>query len=423
MPDYLQAPKPDILVAQLGARRHYAVPIAFASRTRLARFCTDFYVESEFASWWLQQAGTRLGVSAFRRLAGRHAPGGLESAVVSSFWGFALWQRLHRSVFADAATQEENWIPLGQRFSSRCASQLNNQTRGVYAFTSAALELFLEARRRGISTWLDHATAPRSYEMALVAQEAERYPGWARAAVSAGQSSAYEARQQEELALADIVICGSTFAKRAVETLGTDSSRIRVVPLGFRAFLPKVETGNIGARSGRSLNVLFAGGEGLRKGIGYLQQALARLGSFNIKAKAAGDLDLSEMALGVLARDIELLGPVPRSEMTKLLHWADVLVLPSISDTFGIVILEALGHGVPVIATDHTGAPDVLREGLDGFVVPVRSVDVIADRLERLALSPDLLASMKAHARQRARDFDLEHYARRLIAAVSGENV
>ena len=88
----------------------------------------------------------------------------------------------------------------------------------------------------------------------------------------------------------------------------------------------------------------------------------------------------------------------------------DVLIFPSLCDGFGLVILEAQACGLPVISTANTGAPDVLTEGVDGYVVPIRSVDRIAEKLESLLDSPSRLAALKDAAAAKARAFRWEDY-------------
>ena len=142
------------------------------------------------------------------------------------------------------------------------------------------------------------------------------------------------------------------------------------------------------------------------------------MGSSRVEARAAGELELSPLAHRELAPYMQLLGPVARYEMPALFRWADVLVLPSISDTFGMVILEAMAAGVPVIASENTAAPDLVRDGIDGYVVPIRDSDGIAEHLERLALDPGLLVEMSRKARSRAAEFSVGHYGGRLVSAL-----
>jgi glycosyltransferase involved in cell wall biosynthesis len=66
-----------------------------------------------------------------------------------------------------------------------------------------------------------------------------------------------------------------------------------------------------------------------------------------------------------------------------------------------LVVLEAMASGLPVIATEH-GSADVLRDGIDGFLVPIRDAQAIADRLERLYRDPELREHMGRNAREQA---------------------
>jgi hypothetical protein len=76
---------------------------------------------------------------------------------------------------------------------------------------------------------------------------------------------------------------------------------------------------------------------------------------------------------------------VPHRTLLEAMTRAHVFVFPSIVEGFGMVITEALAAGLPVITTPHTAGPDILTEGHDGFIVPIRDPDAIAERITRLA--------------------------------------
>jgi glycosyltransferase involved in cell wall biosynthesis len=88
----------------------------------------------------------------------------------------------------------------------------------------------------------------------------------------------------------------------------------------------------------------------------------------------------------------------------------DVLVLPSLFEGFGLVILEAMAQRLPVIATPHTAGPDVISEGVDGFIVPIRSAEAIAAGLDQLASNAKLLQEMKQAAEEKAKTQRWENY-------------
>jgi glycosyltransferase involved in cell wall biosynthesis len=81
---------------------------------------------------------------------------------------------------------------------------------------------------------------------------------------------------------------------------------------------------------------------------------------------------------------------VPNSELRELYSRASVFVLPSIEEGFGMVLGEAMACGCPVIASTNTGASELISDGTEGFIVPIRSPEVIADRLQQLADEPEL---------------------------------
>jgi glycosyltransferase involved in cell wall biosynthesis len=97
-----------------------------------------------------------------------------------------------------------------------------------------------------------------------------------------------------------------------------------------------------------------------------------------------------------------------------------VAVLPSISDGFGLVILEAMACGIPVIATDRTGAADLMEDGAHGFIVPARDVAALKERLAYLYRNHAEAKAMGARARERVLSaFTWEHYGERVVSVYS----
>jgi glycosyltransferase involved in cell wall biosynthesis len=152
----------------------------------------------------------------------------------------------------------------------------------------------------------------------------------------------------------------------------------------------------------------------MRKGIGDFVEAMRLAGAERFKGRVVGNVKLSDYGRQKVSGVVELIGSIPRSDMAAQYRWADLLVLPSVSDTFGLVILEAMALGLPVIASKNTGGPDILRDGVDGFIVPVMAPEAIADCLMRFARDPKLLQEMSRNSFDRCRLFGMEAYARKL---------
>jgi glycosyltransferase involved in cell wall biosynthesis len=89
---------------------------------------------------------------------------------------------------------------------------------------------------------------------------------------------------------------------------------------------------------------------------------------------------------------------VPQSQLLDLYGQADVFVMASVEEGLAMVIPQALACGLPVICTTHSGGDDLVRDGVNGFVVPIRDPHALAERLAALRDDPDLLSRMKRAA-------------------------
>jgi len=82
------------------------------------------------------------------------------------------------------------------------------------------------------------------------------------------------------------------------------------------------------------------------------------------------------------------------------------------------VILEAMSRGLPVITTSHTAGPDIIKDGVDGFIVPIRSAETITQHLTTLMRDRERLQSMGEAARRTAAGCSWENYRRTLVDSV-----
>ncbi len=201
-------------------------------------------------------------------------------------------------------------------------------------------------------------------------------------------------REEAEYAEADCITVPSSFSARTFIELGVPAHKVQQLSYGVNlsAFYPS------GQPTDGAMDILFVGVGDLRKGVPDLLRAYQLLKHPRKSLSFAGAFSprmLQHMrALGLWSDDIRLLGQLNWPDLRARMSSSHVLVLPSVEEGFGLVMPQALACGCPVIATDHTGAPDLFTDGDAGFIVPIRRPDLIADRLQRLADEPELRARM-----------------------------
>jgi glycosyltransferase involved in cell wall biosynthesis len=403
---------PLVAVAQLGSRMHYAVPLALYRGGILGRFYTDSYVTGRTVRSLLETAHRLRPLRPLVRLRDRSVAD-LPRRVVTAFHGLGIryYLRLRRASHPAAATAVHLWA--GRVFCRKVIRSGLRSADAVYGFASASKELFEFAKGGGTKCILDQMAIMELYYH-LWEEEAARWRGWEEPPTLGEANWAFFRREDEERELADLILCPSDFVVRFVASKGGAAEKCRVVPYGVNLSGFRCERSPY--VGGRPLRILFVGRVSLMKGLPYLLEAVKRLKSRNIEVRLVGEIALAENAIAPYRRLCRFLGPVARSEVLRHYAWADILVLPTLCEGLALVQLEAMAAGVPVIATPNAG--NVVRDGVDGFVVPIRDAEAIAEKIEYLAQRPEVLREMSHSARKQAEEFSLEKYGERLIKAI-----
>lgn len=409
--------KPQVVVAQIGARMHYAVPAILHRAGMLAKFYTDAYV-GRGSHWHIL---TKL------------AP------LIPEKWRPAVWQRLQErredslpadkiiafNLFGMAVNRAHPKAPglgeleklhreYGRRFCDLVLRHNGlDQAQGIYSFPWTSLPLFQRAKRTGMKCILEQCSAPGKIYRNLLAEEMELWAGWESAPArrkTADGKIEQEELEQNEWQEADAIICPSAFVSQGLRDTGVPAEKLWEVPYGIDT--SKFPGERQAWDGGRPLRVLFAGGVSLGKGAHYLLRALEILDTPKVSARMVGPVSIVEPYQTRLQRRVELTGRRPRQEMRRHYEWADLFVLPSICEGSATVNYEALAAGLPVITTSNAGS--VVRDGIEGFIVPIRDAAALAARIDLLAANPGLLAHMAQRARERAAEYSWERYGERL---------
>ncbi len=398
-----------VITSQLGARMHYAIPRMLHRAGRLHRCYTDICGSFGWPRW-LRRLPAAWQPVALRRLTGRLVPD-LPRERVVSFAGLGLayaWQRYGAHTPGDE-TRAAIWA--GQALSRAVLARGFDGANGVVAYSGECLELLQAAHKAGLWTAVEQTIAPRPIVDRILAEEHEAFPGWQMPLLADAYANAFAARERSEWEAADLILCGSTFVRDGIAALGGPADRCIVVPYGVDARFAVPQRPSHGG----PLRVLTVGEVGLRKGSPYVIAAARRLAG-GATFRMVGTCSLLPEVRSKAAAAVEFTGPVPRAEILRHFAWADIFLLPSMCEGSATVVYEALAAGLPVICTANTGS--VVRDGIDGYIVPIRDVEAIVDRLQQLATNANVRREMSDAAISRAANFSLQTYSNRLLAAL-----
>jgi glycosyltransferase involved in cell wall biosynthesis len=283
----------------------------------------------------------------------------------------------------------------------------------VFAYEGGARDTFREAEQRGVAALYELPSSHWHWEHRLLSEEAERNPAYANLLPKLKDSPGHMQWKDEELGLADFVFVPSEHVRKTLQGVVPDD-RIRVVNYGAPPVRPHQP---VSMDASRPLRVLFVGALSQRKGIGYLLDAVEMLDS-RVELTLVGGRIAGNPRVDAACGRWRWFPSLSQVEVLGRMREADILVLPSLAEGCALVVLEALACGLPVVVTPNTGALEFVRDGAEGFVVPIRCSDAIADRLSRLDGDRELLAVMSRNAQETAAEKSWERYRQNLADTV-----
>jgi glycosyltransferase involved in cell wall biosynthesis len=174
-------------------------------------------------------------------------------------------------------------------------------------------------------------------------------------------------------------------------------------------------------RRKRTIDVLFSGQLIERKGVDLLVRAFAQISGQvpELHLQLLGTGPALDVLMGMipveLRNRVHFLGFHQPADMPKIFAAADMFVLPSRHDGWGVVVNEALGSGLPIIVNDHVGARDLVEDGRNGFITIAGDIDSLASALLKLGRSSDLRKAFGYSSAERAAHWDLDEGVRRWV--------
>ena len=378
--------KPKVIVAHPGARLHYAVALLLHKRQALAHFYTDNYwptkttldsISSQIPEKWIP--------APIKQWKTRQVDLPKNKITAFQWLGFRYQYELKKVGTTDV------FYKYNRKFGKKVAALLGSvDANAVYGFTGSSLEIFKKAKKMGLKCILEQMSAPVAVSANVIKNEHKQWPGWQKEQATEWDLQKWVPRERSEWDLADKIISPSAYVSAELQKKGLPGDLVTSVPFAVSGhkFKPKEHTFD----GKRPLRILYVGAIRLLKGIPYLLEGLSMLDPKKIEVVLIGQNYLNSGKLKKYQHLVDFKGQVPRSKLTKAYHRADVFVMPSLCEGSATVNYEARACGLPAVATHTSGT--WIKDGAEGFVIPRRSPEAIADGLEKFLQKPGLVSAM-----------------------------
>jgi glycosyltransferase involved in cell wall biosynthesis len=402
-----------------GKRDYYQLPLALADEGALSRLYTDVYCPDQLA-----RVIRRVPGRTSERLRGRRVDGLpsrlVRSSVVAQAVAVTALRRLGRDA-KDAFDKLE--FDLGRKAGRDVSRHTNGAIAYSYSWTGFLSGLDAGGRKPDPTILFQVHPMPRQVRKILrrerLAHPEFNPPLREEERLSEGEVERFE----NSVRRADAAIAASSFVARGLEDAGVPHERIHVVPYGadFTPRLaPDVEPARRRGGGQRApLRLLWVGDLVFRKGCHDLLEVLRHFDpsevTLTMVCRRIPDRDF----LPALPPNVTIRGIVSDAELAALYRSHDMFAMPSLVEGFGLVYLEAMGMGLPVLSTYNTGCPDVMESGREGVLVKAGDRTALAKALSALISDGAALDEMAENATRTAARLTWRRFRAGIVDAVA----
>lgn len=286
-------------------------------------------------------------------------------------------------------------------------AQALRDERMVVASWGCAEPAFRVAKSRGAVCVLNYSLAHHAFTQRYLQEEAKLEPSFA-ATLNSHELPAWQVAQLDrEIELADHILVGSSFVRDTFISEGVPPGKLEVIPYGVDTSL--FSQGVSKTPGDDSFNIVFAGQLSQRKGLSYLLKAYEQIRDAKTTLTLVGQMQDDGSALKPWRHLFRHVPHVPHAQLAALFRQSDVFVFPTLVEGMPLTVIEAMACGLSVITTPN-GPGDIVRDGVDGYLVPPREVNALAQRMLELRQTPALRKAMGLNAATRAGDYSWASY-------------
>ncbi len=332
---------------------------------------------------------------------------GVERDKITSLFAYEgdrIWQRAPRFL----RNRFDTRYAFRELFDLHASYRIPEGKDVFVGYSSFVLRSLQRAKRSGAKTIVWRGSSHMLYQQRLLLEERSRLGLKARVA-----HPKIVEKELMEYAEADYILVPSRFAKRTFLEYGVPGDKLLHVPYGVDLThfypVPKLDD---------TFRIIYCGVIAFRKGVHYLLQAFSELKLPRAELWLIGQMgDGMRRFLAKYPSTVFHKGPFPEFELYKYYSQGSVFCLASIEEGLAVVQPQAMACGLPVICTTNTGGEDIVRDGQDGFVVPIRNVEALKEKISFFYENRSACTEMGRSAQRRVRsDFTWAHFGDKIVS-------
>lgn len=344
----------------------------------------------------------------------------IPEALVSTEWGWEAARLTAHYIRLGAVIEDRFWEQSELALDRYCARKMKAPAFDAFLGTEhGALAAIRQSKLQGKAAGVAFLSPHHATRARWVDSEYQRFPELLTSATRTllEKGRLRDARRDQEAHEADFIHCASRFVHDSLVDGGMAAEKIFTCPLGCPPVVDSLERGQAALRPVR---FLYAGPVSVRKGAHILLEAWKRLGNpAGAEIHFFGGLTLPERCMRESPAGVHFHGSVSPLQMEREYQAASILVFPTLCDGFGLVVSEALAHGLPVLTTPNAGASELIHEGRNGFLTAPKDPEALAARMQWCMDHPAQLEEMRAPARTTAREWTWADYRRSFVSQLA----
>jgi glycosyltransferase involved in cell wall biosynthesis len=395
------------IAVQTGARRNYAIPSILENAGMLEAFYTDMCANAGLGKLLDLFCPSMFRKGGISRLLNRRVPANIRDKVYTADWAtFRYLQRQQRAKNNQMLSRQALNL-FNQEFGEFIINQGMGESTHIFSMFGEGTSCLEFAKTKGIKIVTEVNISPLTHR--IVQEEKKLFPSM-EPLVEEEILDDFYAWVKKVCQLTDIFIVPSNFVLEGLKDLEVNCDHYYIIPYAVDNSWLKIDNQ---PKKGR---VLFVGTAELRKGIHILGIAAQKLGNLDYEFRVAGGV-YDVIKKHELTQKLNFLGRITRANIKQEFSQADIFVLPSLAEGSAEVTYEALATGLPIITTEATGS--VITDGVEGFIIPEKNPDILAEKIKELIENRDLRNHMAQAAKKKAKEYTWTQYSEKLLSVLA----